>query len=384
MDDASPTKWHRAHTSWFFETFLLEAFGGGRVSPESYRVMFNSYYNGVGEQHARPQRGLLTRPSSSEIAAYRAAVDDAVEELLLNAPSHQREELTALTTLGLHHEQQHQELLLTDIKHLLAQSPLNPIYRPAQLEPIYEPPELWLQHPGGVVDIGHAADSPSFHFDNEGPRHQVLLQPFALRNDLVTNAEYLAFVEDGAYTRPELWLAAGWDAVQQQGWRGPLYWEQANRAWTTFTLYGRQPLDPHAPVTHVSYFEAEAFARWAGYRLPTEFEWEARAPTPEKVAVGTHPPADWAPEPRPRGHASDFYGACWQWTSSAYAPYPRYAAPEGAVGEYNGKFMCGQQVLRGSSCATSPGHARLTYRNFFPAPARWQFTGIRLAQDLPG
>jgi ergothioneine biosynthesis protein EgtB len=372
MPDASPTKWHRAHTTWFFETFVLKPAGFEGLSPAPYAVMFNSYYDGVGEQFDRPSRGLLTRPSHDEVSDYRARIDAAMIELLGGGLD---DELTARVEVGLHHEQQHQELLLSDIKHLFSRSPMEPAYAapPARADvPPVAQPLRWARNQGGVVRIG--SERGRFHFDNEGPAHDTLLHPFQIAQRLITNGEYLEFIRDGGYRRPELWLSAGWQTVRSEGWRAPLYWRDVSDGWTEFSLYGTRPLDMSLPVLHVSYYEADAYARWAGGRLPTEQEWEAATTELEPAplcgrAATLHPTAP------------SLYDAAWQWTSSSYAPYPGYRAPAGALGEYNGKFMCSQYVLRGSSCATSAGHTRRTYRNFFPPNARWQLTGIRLAKD---
>ena len=371
MPDASPTKWHRAHTTWFFETFVLGPAGVEGLSPEPYAVLFNSYYNAVGEQFHRPSRGLLTRPSHDEITEYRGRVDAAMLELLERGLS---DELALRVSVGLHHEQQHQELLLTDIKHLLSCNPLQPAYapkeRPSSSSPVSD--LRWDEHPGGIVRIG--CDPARYHFDNEGPVHDALVHPFQIARRLVTNAEYLEFIRDGGYDRPELWLSEGWQAVQDGGWRAPLYWTEQSGAWTELTLHGCGPIDEALPVVHVSYYEADAYARWAGARLPTEQEWEATTVEPEPMPLCAR-----APSLHPA--APSLYGAAWQWTSSSYSAYPGYRPAAGAIGEYNGKFMCSQYVLRGSSCATPAGHARRSYRNFFPPGARWQFTGIRLARD---
>ena len=355
MPDASPIKWHLAHTTWFFETFILEQFESAfRPHHPAFRVLFNSYYNGVGEKHARPNRGLLTRPALDQVLAYRRDVDARVGALL-HAPS---AELTRLIGLGLQHEQQHQELMLTDVQHLLWMNPLAPAYSSAApLPPISSKPAGWQRFDGGVVGVGYEGDG--FCFDNETPRHRQFVEPFALSTALVTNADYLRFVEAGGYSDSAMWLSEGWDWVCAQELEHPLYWQQSS-GWHAFTLRGLAPLALQRPVAHLSYFEAEAYARWAGARLPTEAEWEHAA-----------------------GHSGidDLFGACWQWTTSSYAPYPGYLPVAGALGEYNGKFMVNQYVLRGSSCATPDGHARATYRNFFPATARWQVSGIRLARS---
>jgi len=385
MPDCSPVKWHLAHTTWFFETFVIGRFDPGRepFHPQ-YRMLFNSYYNAVGDKYPRPQRGLLTRPALHEVLRYREHVDAAMRALLAQ---HDDPELEALVTLGLHHEQQHQELILTDVKHLLSCNPLRPAYsdRPAPGALPGGMPMGWTRYAGEVVRQGH--DGQGFAFDNESPQHHVLLHPHLLADRLVTQGEYLEFMLDGGYRRPELWLSLGWDHVQRLGWNAPLYWEGEKQNWQVFTLHGMHPLDPHAPVTHVSYFEADAYARWAGARLPRESEWEHAARTrgaaPEARAnlleSGHLQPR---PAPAHDGHGpSQFYGDCWEWTSSAYDAYPGYHPPAGAVGEYNGKFMCSQFVLRGGSCVTPRDHIRATYRNFFPPEARWQFSGIRLARD---
>lgn len=373
MPDASPTKWHRAHTTWFFETFVLRPLGLHGLSPSSFETLFNSYYNAVGDQYHRPSRGMLTRPSHEEVAGYRRRIDREMTRLLNEGVD---DAVACSIELGLHHEQQHQELMLTDVKHLLSHNPIDPAYSDVALLPEDDEQSLnlrWTHHKGGVVPAGY--EGADFHFDNEGPRHDVLLHPFSITQRLVTNREYLQFMRDGGYERPELWLSAGWARVQEQGWEAPLYWRQDGDAWSAFTMHGRHGVRLGDPVTHVSYFEADAYARWAGARLPTEYEWEAATPEPERVGLAEKAPWTHASQPR-------IYGACWQWTQSSYAPYPRFSPVAGAIGEYNGKFMCGQYVLRGSSFATPAGHARRTYRNFFPPEARWQLSGIRLARDV--
>jgi ergothioneine biosynthesis protein EgtB len=378
MPLASPTKWQLAHTSWFFETFLLEPeLRSYRPFHPAFRRLFNSYYQTVGEQHPRPERGLLSRPPLADVMAYRAHVDRGMLELF--AQGAVAGEVAARVELGLQHEQQHQELILTDIKHLFAANPLRPSYRDCKIVPPREPSPLsWVEHGEGLAWIGHEGDG--FAFDNEAPRHRVFVERFALASRLVTNGEYLAFLEDGGYERPTLWLSDGWAAVQAQRWRAPLYWERISGTWYAMTLGGARELRLDEPVCHVSLFEADAYARWAGARLPTEAEWEIVARTAPQggnfVESGfLHP------TPAPAGGAMrQMFGDVWEWTMSAYAPYPGYQPPPGALGEYNGKFMCNQFVLRGGSCVTPRSHIRATYRNFFPADARWQFSGIRLAR----
>ncbi|HEU0161032.1 MAG TPA: ergothioneine biosynthesis protein EgtB [Rhizomicrobium sp.] len=359
MPDASPLKWHLAHTSWFFETVILSRRAGYRPFDPRFAYLFNSYYEALGPRHPRPRRGLITRPALDDVLAWRRHVDMAMADACTDPA------LADLILLGLNHEQQHQELMLTDIKHAFFCNPILPAYRAQNAPPHPAQDMAWLDHPGGIVDIGH--DGNGFAFDNEGPRHRVLLRPFRIATRPVSNAEYAAFIADGGYRRPDLWLSDGWAKVQEEGWDAPLYWLKdddgsAQRQHSTFTLSGVQPRDPHAPVEHVSFFEAAAYAAWAGKRLPTEFEWEAAA-------------TDDACKPHFR------HGAVWEWTRSSYDPYPGFRAFEGIAAEYNGKFMVGQIVLRGGSSATPPGHARPSYRNFFPAQARWQFSGIRLAED---
>ena len=380
MPDASPIKWHLAHTSWFFETFVLEPhLAGYRLYDTAFRMLFNSYYNAVGEKHPRPQRGLLSRPSLDEILSYRMHVDAAVASLL--ARGEPTNDVHDLLELGCNHEQQHQELILTDLKHMLSCNPQKPAYARASTteEEANAPPLAWIAFAGGVIEIGH--DGAGFAFDNETPRHRQYLDAFALASRPVTNAEYAAFIADDGYRRPELWLSEGWDWVNANGIAAPLYWENGGGT-RQFTLHGMQPRESNAPVCHVSLFEADAYARWAGARLPTEAEWEVAA---AQVPVDGNFVESGALRPRPaaRGHASptQLFGDVWEWTQSAYAPYSGFRPAAGAIGEYNGKFMCNQYVLRGGSCATPRAHIRASYRNFFPAPARWQFSGFRLARD---
>ena len=374
MPDASPIKWHLAHITWFFETFILEPREQGfRPFHPAFRVLFNSYYNGVGAKHPRPQRGLLTRPSLSDVKAYRHDVDRRIDALLAGGID---DTLAALVELGLQHEQQHQELMLTDVKHLLAQNLLYPAYAADPLGGSGPAPELaWCAFDGGLAEIGHAGKG--FCFDNELPRHRTYVAPFALASRLVTNGEYRAFIDAGGYRDPNLWLAEGWDKVCAGEITRPLYWVEMEDGcgWHEFTLHGLQALDPERPVTHVSMYEADAYARWCGARLPTEAEWEFAARQPGVRGAASHHPLAASGD-----GLQQMFGACWQWTSSSYAPYPGYAPAPGAIGEYNGKFMVNQYVLRGSSCATPDGHTRASYRNFFPSGARWQFTGIRLAR----
>jgi ergothioneine biosynthesis protein EgtB len=376
MPDCSPTKWHRAHTSWFFETFLLTPSLDGYVPFDpSFAYLFNSYYEAVGPRQPRPQRGLLTRPSAETVTAYRAHVDAGMERLLATQLSSQQR---ALVELGLAHEQQHQELLLTDILHAFSVNPLQPVYVPAEAPTPREPPPLdWVTHAGGLFEIGY--EGLGFAFDNETPRHTLYVRGFKLATRPVSVGEWLHFIEDGGYRDASLWHSDGWTAVQQEGWAAPLHWvrpdgEKGGDAWLRFGLQGMRPLDPGEPVAHVSWYEASAFAAWAGARLPTEAEWELAL---VKLDLA-EPPAALHPRPMQSAHC---YGDVWEWTSSAYTPYPGFAPAAGAVGEYNGKFMVNQQVLRGRSCFTPAGHARLSYRNFFPAAARWQVSGLRLARD---
>jgi ergothioneine biosynthesis protein EgtB len=382
MPEASPAKWHLAHTTWFFETFVLEPRDRSRKPYDAaFKVLFNSYYNAVGDKHPRAERGMLTRPSLDEVLRYRRAID--AEMLALMAAGALPPDALDLVELGLHHEQQHQELLLTDVKHAFSRNPLRPVYRkPWPLTSVRPAPARWIDIAGGKHDIGYEGDG--FHFDNEAPRHSVWLEDFQVASRLVTHGEWLAFIEDGGYRRPELWLSLGWDAVSQRGWEAPLYWERIDGAWHTFTLHGMAPIEPNTPICHVSFFEAEAFARWAGARLPTEAEWETASSHASREgnfleSGALHPLAQRGETP---GRVpAQMFGDAWEWTRSDYAPYPGYRPAPGAVGEYNGKFMCSQYVLRGGSCATPGSHIRPTYRNFFSPDARWQFSGVRLARD---
>ncbi len=381
MDDASPAKWHLAHTTWFFETMVLAPHASGyRVFDPAFDFLFNSYYETLGARLARPRRGMLSRPSLAAILDYRRHVTDAVIALLVGgAPK----AVADLIELGCQHEQQHQELLLTDILHLFAQNPLASCFREPDPEPTKAaaPPAVrFIPFNGGITRIGHAGQG--FAFDCEGPNHEVLIESFRLADRLVTNAEWLAFIADGGYRDPLLWLSDGWAAVKEGGWTAPLYWQERDGEFQTMTLHGRQPVEPAAPVTHVSYFEADAFATWAGKRLPTEAEWE-HAARPLPIAGNFAGSERLTPLPATPGEGlRQMFGDVWEWTRSAYLPYPRFRPAAGAVGEYNGKFMSGQFVLRGGSCATPEGHVRATYRNFFPPHARWQFSGLRLAEDI--
>lgn len=384
MPDASPTKWHLAHTTWFFETMVLAPLAAGyRVFHPAYAHLFNSYYEALGSRHPRPERGMLSRPSSAEIMDYRAHVEAGLADFVTTASDAAWQQTLPLLTLGLHHEQQHQELILTDIKHALSRNPLNPAYLPHDLGMVgSQAPLAWIDFPGGLHWIGAEADA-DFAFDNEGPRHQFFLQPFRLASRPATNGEYLAFMREGGYARAEFWLSEGWAMAQAEAWQAPAYWEQDEKGhWRHFTLHGLQAIDPAEPVTHVSFYEAAAFAAWSGARLPTEFEWELAAATCHPDEGRFLDLAQLHPQAAPSGGGlQQMFGDVWQWTRSAYAPYPGFQPPPGAVGEYNGKFMVNQIVLRGGSCATPPGHIRASYRNFFPAAARWQFSGIRLAVD---
>ena len=398
MADVSPTKWHLAHTTWFFGTFILKNFVAGyRAEIPEYAYLFNSYYNAAGDMHRRDLRGLISRPTVTEAQRYRASIDSHIDDVLSEADQELLNQIELILVLGMHHEQQHQELLVTDIKHVFAQNPLYPVFRADRARhqvraeartPTESRPGQFIDFDESIVQIGH--DGRGFAYDNERPRHQVLVSPFGLALRPVTNGEYLAFMEDNGYGRSEFWLSLGWTTVNEQRWNAPLYWTKREGAWWHYTLSGFRPVDESEPVTHVSYFEADAYANWAGARLPTEFEWERAAsaypiegnfveselfrPVAVESAV--------AEDRTGRNKAlQQIFGNVWEWTRSAYSPYPGYRAEPGALGEYNGKFMCNQYVLRGGSCATSRAHIRPTYRNFFQPEKRWQFTGIRLARD---
>jgi ergothioneine biosynthesis protein EgtB len=400
MPDVSPTKWHLAHTTWFFETFILKKFVPGyRAEIPDYAYLFNSYYNAAGDMHRRDLRGLISRPTVSQAQRYRASIDSHVDDLLSNPDENLLDEMEPILVLGIHHEQQHQELLITDIKHVFAQNPLYPVFREgkARVAAATAPetggrssaplgsqssPLQFIDFEEGIVEIGHKGDG--FAYDNEGPRHQALIPAFSLATRPVTNGEYIGFVEDNGYSRPEFWLSLGWMTVNEQRWNAPLYWTKRDGSWWHFTLSGFRRIDESEPVTHVSYFEADAYANWAGARLPTEFEWE-RAALDRPIEGNFVEDEKFHPQAMPVSgddrNLHQMFGDVWEWTRSAYSPYPGYRAAPGALGEYNGKFMCNQYVLRGGSCATSRIHIRRTYRNFFQPEKRWQFTGVRLARD---
>ncbi|MBI2244947.1 MAG: ergothioneine biosynthesis protein EgtB [Nocardioides sp.] len=387
MPDVSPTKWHRAHVTWFFETFVLaEHEPGFAPFQDEYWFLFNSYYEAVGPRYSRPMRGVISRPGAHDVGIYRSNVDDRIHELLDRLDDGAVAKLLPTIELGFHHEQQHQELLLMDIKHVLSLNPLRPVYAgrpPVVVDPT---PLGWREYDGGLVELGH--EGGGFCFDNELPRHQQYLPPFRMGDRLVTNGEWSDFIADGGYQRPELWLSDGWARVTAEAWGAPFYWSQVDGVWLEPTLPGTFPVDPALPVCHVSHYEADAYAAWAGKRLPTEAEWEHAATLEDAGPAGR--PANlsdtesWHPRSAgpPTGGLRQLFGDCWEWTSSAYLPYPGFRPAAGAIGEYNGKFMSGQMVLRGGCALTPPGHARATYRNFFPAGARWPVTGVRLADDL--
>ena len=384
MPDVSPTKWHLSHTSWFFETFILKVWMPG-YEPEvpEYAFLFNSYYNAAGDMHRRDLRGLISRPTVAEAYRFRHSIDAHIEELLESADEELIDQLEPVFTIGLHHEQQHQELLVTDIKHVFAQNPLHPVFRERNDKPQCRTiaPSSFIDFEEAIVEIGHSGDG--FSYDNEGPCHRALVPAFSLATRPVTNGEYIEFIEAGGYTRAEYWLSLGWTTVNEQRWEAPLYWTKREGRWWNFTLSGMRPVDEAEPVTHVSHFEADAFANWSGARLPTEFEWE-RAAHGLPIEGNFVDYERFHPAPvasAPNGKLQQMFGDVWEWTRSAYLPYPGYRAAPGALGEYNGKFMSGQMVLRGGSCATSQNHIRPTYRNFFQPEKRWQFTGIRLARD---
>lgn len=395
MPDVSPTKWHLAHTTWFFETFILKKWIPGYQSENpDYAYLFNSYYNAAGDMHRRDLRGLISRPTVDESHRYRASINSHIDHLLSRADEKLLGEIEPILTLGMHHEQQHQELLVTDIKHVFAQNPLHPVYHERKIDnhKIDIVPLQFTDFGEATVEIGYEGDG--FSYDNEGPPHRALVLPFSLASRPVTNGEFLEFIEDNGYARSEFWLSLGWMTVNEQHWQAPLYWTKRDRAWWNFTLSGMRPVSEAEPVTHISYFEADAFAKWSGARLPTEFEWERAA---AKIDIDGNFVENETFHPQPnaasmkdrsadgrihRGeHLHQMFGDVWEWTRSSYSPYPGYRAEAGALGEYNGKFMCNQYVLRGGSCATSRTHIRRTYRNFFQPEKRWQFTGIRLARD---
>jgi ergothioneine biosynthesis protein EgtB len=384
MPDVSPTKWHRAHVTWFFETFLLaEAEQDFAPFQDQYWFLFNSYYEAVGPRYARPERGLISRPGAHDVGHYRRDVDDRVRDLLTTVDGGTLEKLSPTIELGFHHEQQHQELLLMDIKHVLSRNPLRPVYAGTPSEAVTPDPIGWVEVDGGLVEVGHRGEG--FSFDNEHPPHQQWLEPYRLADRLVTNLEWLEFMADGGYRRPELWLSDGWGRIRDEGWQAPFYWSEVDGVWLEHTLNGTWPVNPGLPVSHVSYYEADAFATWVGRRLPSEAEWEhaVRENEQEHAVHGNladtatyHPRAAQAPS---AGRLRQVHGDCWEWTSSAYHPYPGFHPPAGAIGEYNGKFMSNQMVLRGGCALTPPGHARATYRNFFPHASRWALSGVRLA-----
>lgn len=381
MPDVSPTKWHRAHVTWFFETFVLADHEQGFAPfQDSYWFLFNSYYEAVGPRYARAQRGVISRPGVHDVGVYRGNVDARMRDLLTTLDEGTLTKLANTVNLGFHHEQQHQELLLMDIKHVLSLNPLQPSYAGTR-SPVADPDQLgWIDVEGGLVEIGHRGDD--FSFDNELPLHQVHLEPFRLADRLVTNGEWLTFVADGGYRRPELWLSDGWGRVQAEGWDAPFYWAEVDGVWFEHTLHGTWPVNPGLPVSHVSHYEADAYAAWAGKRLPTEAEWEHGVRAADLDVIGNLADSETF-HPRAAGPSTgtlrQAYGDCWEWTSSAYLSYPGFHPAAGAIGEYNGKFMSNQMVLRGGCALTSPGHTRASYRNFFPPGARWALSGVRLA-----
>jgi ergothioneine biosynthesis protein EgtB len=394
MPEISPTKWHLAHTTWFFETFILKKWMPG-YQPEvpQYAYLFNSYYNAAGDMHRRDLRGLISRPTVEETRTYRSSIDSYIDKLISGADEKLFREIEPILILGIHHEQQHQELLVTDIKHVFAQNPLYPVFRHVGAASSRFPGKTrqdaastsalnFVEFDEATVEIGH--DGSDFSYDNESPRHRALVLPFSLASRPVTNGEYLEFINDGGYARPEFWLSLGWMTVNEQRWQAPLYWTKRDGTWWNFTLSGFRPVDENEPVTHISYFETDAYANWKGARLPTEFEWE-RAAVDVSIDGNFVESARFHPQTLTAsaqgGPLAQMFGDVWEWTRSAYSPYPGYRAGPGALGEYNGKFMCNQYVLRGGSCATSRTHIRKTYRNFFQPDKRWQFTGIRLARD---
>ena len=380
MPDVSPTKWHLAHTTWFFETFVLKTWQKNyRPAIPEYAFLFNSYYNAAGSMHRRDLRGLISRPTVAESFRYRENIDRHIDDLISSASEELLDEIEPVVVLGIHHEQQHQELLITDIKHVLAQNPLHPVFRKRPPEKTVAPPPMgFIDFAETIATVGHTG--PGFSYDNESPQHRTLVQPFSLASRPVTCGEYLRFIENDGYRRPEFWLSLGWMTVNEQRWEAPLYWEKQEDKWWHFTLSGFRPVDENELVTHVSYFEADAFANWSGARLPTEFEWESVAQR-EMIEGNFVESERFHPAPTKAAGLSQLFGDVWEWTRSSYSPYPGYRAAPGALGEYNGKFMCNQYVLRGGSCATSKSHIRATYRNFFQPEKRWQFNGIRLARD---
>jgi ergothioneine biosynthesis protein EgtB len=395
MPDVSPTKWHRAHVTWFFETFVLAGNEPGFAPyQDRYWFLFNSYYESLGPRYARPDRGLISRPGAHDVGVYRNNVDDRMRALVAGLDGGSLDKVAPTIELGFHHEQQHQELLLMDIKHVLSLNPLQPVYAGSPSEPSEPDPLGWVEVEGGLVEIGH--EGAGFSFDNELPRHSQWLEPYRLADRLTTNAEWLDFMRDGGYERPDLWLSDGWAKVKDEHWRAPFYWTEVDGTWFEHTLNGTWPVNPGLPVSHVSFYEAEAFATWAGKRLPSEAEWEHAVVADEQDvtdAVGNladrdtyHPrAAQTGPAQSGGGRLRQAYGDCWEWTSSAYHPYPGFHPAAGAVGEYNGKFMSNQMVLRGGCALTPPGHARATYRNFFPHQSRWALSGVRLADGgAPG